>query len=137
MEVRRSCSNCASSGVAGAGAAASQASIPFVGPALAASAMAETSGLVLSTMMPLASAAGGFYDVPHDQLVFTHKKEQTLPAEYAEGLRQLIAGGGGRGGPQFTIVTPNPKAFRDTLSDGSSELNQEMRRWDRRRRTSR
>lgn len=120
--------------VAGSGAASSQASIPYVGPALAAAALAETTALVLSTSMPLASARSGFYDIPNDQLVFTHTREQVLPAEYAEGLRQLIASGGGRGGPSFTIVTPSPKAFRDTLADGSSELNRELRRWDRRRR---
>jgi hypothetical protein len=43
----------------------------------------------------MASASGGWERVPSDQLAMIHKDEQVLPAGYAEGLRNLVAGGGG------------------------------------------
>jgi hypothetical protein len=68
-----------------------------------------------------------------------HKDEQVLPANYAEGLRQLIAGGGGGGGPfaGATIMAFNPGAMAAAIEDASSDLNKQARRWQRRRRVSR
>jgi len=71
---------------AGAGAAASQAFIPFIGPALALAAMATIFGAV----MALKSAAGG-YDVPSgtNPLTQLHAEEMVLPANLANNIRTM------------------------------------------------
>ena len=82
-------------------AMASVAAIPVYGWAAAPGVGAEAYGAGLA-MAGLASAAGGWERVPADQLAMIHKNEQILPADYAEGLRNLVAnqgrGGGGSGG---------------------------------------
>ena len=78
---------------AGAGAAASQAFIPFIGPALALAAMAAVFGAV----MALKSAAGG-YDIPAGTNPITqlHSEEMVLPASIANNIRDMTNQGGGR-----------------------------------------
>jgi hypothetical protein len=80
----------ASAAVAGAGAAASQAAIPIIGPGLALGAMSATSAAVLGAMMPLAVAAKG-YDIPSgaDPLVQAHAREMVLPAELSDKIRAM------------------------------------------------
>jgi hypothetical protein len=94
----------ANAGIAGSGAAASVAAVPIVGPALAAAAMAQTSSLVLASMLPLASAAQGF-DIPAglNPVTQLHQKEMVLPADIADPLRRSIRGGGGGLGGGFTM----------------------------------
>ena len=78
----------------------SVAAIPFYGWAMAPAVGAEAYGAGL-TMAGLASAAGGWERVPADQVAMIHKNEQVLPANYAEGLRSMVAAhqqGGGQGG---------------------------------------
>jgi hypothetical protein len=120
-------------GVAGAGAAASQASIPVVGPGLAAAAMANMSALVLGSMMPLASAAGG-WQVPYDTLAMVHKDEKILPARYSKGLDRLVEGGG-RGGSTYspTIVAFDAAGAARATRAQASSVARELRRHARRR----
>ncbi len=81
---------------AAAGAFSAMAAIPVVGPALAVAAGAATFVAVEGLVSNVASAAGGFERVPFDNMpAVLHKDEQVLPAQYAEGLRNLVAGGGG------------------------------------------
>jgi hypothetical protein len=88
-----------SNAAVGASAAmASTSAIPIVGPGLAPAAGAAMFAGILGTYGPLASAAGGWERVPNDTLSMLHKNEQVLPAEYAQGLRNLVAGGGNTGG---------------------------------------
>ncbi len=86
---------------AAAGAASSQADIPIFGPALAVGAMAAMEATVLALIGHISSAAGGWYSIPSTQVMVGHEGEQVLPAGYAEGLRDLIAGGGRSGGPAY------------------------------------
>lgn len=81
-------------GVAGSGAAASVAEIPFVGPVLALAAMAAVFGAVLGLQSK--SARGG-YDIPSgiNPVVQTHEEEMILPAEQANAVRDMASGGGG------------------------------------------
>lgn len=79
--------------VAAAGAYSSQASIPYVGPYLAAAAAAEAFGYVMS-LESVAAAAGGM-TLDQDQLVFAHKREMILPAHLSVGLQSIIERGGG------------------------------------------
>lgn len=86
-------------GVAGAAATASAAAIPYVGWAIAPAAGAAAFGAAMSYQgAALASAAGGMWEVPSDQLAYVHKKESILPASIAEGLRDMVGGGGRRRG---------------------------------------
>jgi len=95
---------------AGSGAAASQASIPYVGPVLAVAAMASILAAVMALKGNLNSAAGGYWDVPHDQLAQIHKNEMVLPAQHSARLRELLEGGedgGLGGGGSTTNITIN------------------------------
>lgn len=84
---------------AGAGAAASQASIPFAGPVLALAAMAAVFAAVSAMSGKVKSAAGG-YDIPKglNPMVQTHEEEMILPKQYANVIRGLAAGSGEGGG---------------------------------------
>lgn len=96
---------------AGAGAAASQASIPFVGPVLALAAMAAVFAAVsalgggsggsktTTTTTTLPSAANGF-DIPSgiNPVTQLHEREMVLPAEQADVIRDIAGGGNGGGG---------------------------------------
>lgn len=69
--------------------------IPFVGWILAP-AMAIAAGVeVASFAGRVASAAGGWERVPHDQMAMVHKNEMVLPAQLAEGVRRNMGGRGG------------------------------------------
>jgi len=89
---------------AGAGAAASQASIPYVGPVLALAAMAAVFAGVMGMSSKVPSAAGGF-DIPSgvNPLTQLHEKEMVLPAKYADVVRGMAANGGGEGLPEVHI----------------------------------
>ena len=88
---------------AGAGGVASMAAAPFplnlTAPAFGfgMSALAASFGIV-------ASAAGGF-DIPAGMNPITqlHQREMVLPAEHADTIRGLSAGGGGGGDINITI----------------------------------
>jgi hypothetical protein len=80
---------------AAAGAASSQASIPYVGPALAAAAAAEMLAMVMSFASGI-SAAGG-YDIPSgvNPVAQLHQQEMVLPKDLANRVRGMTGGGGG------------------------------------------
>lgn len=84
---------------AGSGAAASQASIPIIGPLLAVGAMMMILSQVSAMKSNVPSAAGGF-DVPRglNPLTQLHEQEMVLPASIANPLRQMVGEGGNAGG---------------------------------------
>jgi len=82
-------------GTAAMGAAASVASIPYVGPGLAAAAydsMLELGG----TAMGMASAEGG-YDIPSgiNPVTQLHQREMVLPSSLADNVRNMSGGSSG------------------------------------------
>lgn len=93
---------------AASGAAASQASIPYVGPILAVAAMAAMMAAVMglmgggggggstTTTTRIPSAAGG-WDIPAgiNPLTQLHENEMVLPAEHAQTIRDMAGQGGG------------------------------------------
>lgn len=85
-------------GTGATGAASSQASIPYVGPVLAAAAAAS-----FVAEMASYSAAGGF-DVPPglSPLTQLHPREMVLPQQHADTIRNM-AGGGGQGGGDLHV----------------------------------
>jgi hypothetical protein len=100
---------------AGAGAAASQASIPYVGPALALAAMAAVSGAVLALGGGIPSARGG-WDIPAgvNPITQLHEREMVLPQGPADVIRGLAEqGGAGRAGNVSVEIqaTPMPGNF--------------------------
>lgn len=86
----------ANAGEAASGAAASVASIPFVGWAMAAGVFAATMAMVLGAK----SSASGGYDIPSgvNPVTQLHQEEMVLPAKHANVIRQMADGGGGGGG---------------------------------------
>jgi hypothetical protein len=85
---------------AAASAWASISAIPVVGPFLAPAVAAGVVASVIALGMHMSSAAGGWDNVPSDQIAQIHKSEMILPASIANPLRSAIAGGGigGNGG---------------------------------------
>jgi tape measure domain-containing protein len=85
---------------AGAGAAESQASIPYVGPILAIAAMAAITAAVMGLGSGIKSAAGG-YDIPAglNPVTQLHAEEMVLPAEQANAIREMTRSGAGGGAP--------------------------------------
>lgn len=75
---------------AGSGAAASQASIPIIGPVLAIGAMAAILAAVGGMAGKVPSAAGGF-DIPRgmNPLTQLHEREMVLPATLADTVRDM------------------------------------------------
>lgn len=90
---------------AAAAAFKATAEIPIVGPILAPAAAAAAFVAVEAFGGGIASARGGYYELPSDQLLFAHEREMVLPARFAEGLRDLIANGrAGQSGPSHTTI---------------------------------
>jgi phage-related minor tail protein len=77
--------------VAGSAAAAAVAGIPIIGPELAIADGAATYAQVLGMFGPMASAAGGWGQIPEDQIAQVHKDEMILPASIASPLRSIIS----------------------------------------------
>jgi hypothetical protein len=120
--------------VAASGAYAATAAIPIVGPELAPAAAAQAYSSVMS-FEGLASAEGGFYNVPNNMLANIHKDEMVLPSWAAKGVRSIIdtnqgASGpaGGGGGSMNLTYAPNmggvlgEDAFRGMLSQHSDAV---------------
>lgn len=118
---------------AGSGAAASQASIPYVGPALALAAMATIMAAVGGMSSKVPSAAKG-WSIPSgvNPLTQLHEEEMVLPAEIANTIRGLAgsggapAGGGGGMRPINLPVVPMKGNFflvhRDDLAEAFGEM---------------
>jgi len=88
--------------VAGAGAAASASVIPGIGWLIAIPAALAVIGSVMAMRHSIASAAGGWGNIPNDQLAMVHKNEMVLPAPLAGAVRDMANRGGPNGG-QMTV----------------------------------
>ncbi len=103
---------------AGAGAAASQAAIPIIGPGLALAAMAATLGAVLGLTGSIPSARSGF-DIPAgmNPLTQLHEQEMVLPQPQADVIREMAANGGVGGGGTFHVHAMDAASVRRLLMD--------------------
>jgi hypothetical protein len=116
----------ADSAKAASGAAASQASIPYVGPSLALAAMAAMLAAVGGMASKVPSAARG-WDIPAglNPLTQLHEQEMVLPAEHANAIRAMTASGGASRPIEIKAV-PMPGNFfmmhRDALTSALQEL---------------
>ncbi len=114
---------------AASGAAASQASIPYVGPVLAAAAFAGTMGLVMGAMK-LFSASEGF-NIPAgvNPMTQLHQEEMVLPANIANPLRESLAAGGSiGGGMNVTIHAVDAHSVERLFRNNGAALARELRR---------
>lgn len=119
---------------AGTGAAASQASIPYIGPILALAAMAAIFAAV-SAMGKKKSAMGG-YDIPKgvNPMTQLHEEEMVLPKQYANVIRGLSAGGSasGEGGASppvnVNITSHNARGVRELFMDNPDVLAEAIRK---------
>lgn len=89
---------------AAAGAAASQAPIPIVGPGLALAAMAAMLATVGGLSSRIPSAEGG-WSIPAglNPLTQLHEQEMVLPKAEADAVRRMAAGGGGEQMPPIVL----------------------------------
>lgn len=110
---------------AGSGAAASQASIPFIGPILAIAAMAAVFAAVAGMSSNVKSARSGF-DIPSGMNPMTqlHEEEMVLPAHLANPLRETLANGGGGGDTHhhWNVQTMDSRSFQRFLEDNPDAL---------------
>jgi hypothetical protein len=119
-----------SASVAAAGAAESQASIPYIGPVLAVAAAAAMLALVLGfkgggggkSSPTVPSAAGGWWDIPRDTLAMVHEKEMVMPAHLSEGMRDAIEGGGFGGGPAVHIHATDAQSVANLFRNNKGAL---------------
>ncbi len=111
-------------GLAAGEAASSVASIPYVGPAMAAAAWAETYALVMSGM---AGFAVGSWNVPGDMITKIHQGEMIVPAQFAENVRE--GGGlGGGGDIHFHVQAVDAAGVHRLLKDNAAALSEVLRR---------
>ena len=89
----------AAAGTGAAWAMASVAAIPVTGwamaPGVGAAHYAQAMGYMASAAIP--AAEKGWWEVPQDTLAVIHQKEMVMPAHLAEGVRQMVDGGGASG----------------------------------------
>ena len=75
------------------------AGIPYVGPFLAPVMAVAAGATIVGLVGKVASAEGGWDRVPYDGAqAILHKEEMVLPGPLAEGIRQMVEGGGQRNG---------------------------------------
>lgn len=99
------------------------AGIPYVGPFLAPVMAVAAGAAVVGMVSKVASAEKGWERVPADGMITElHKDEQVLPAEYAEGLRSLVANGGKQGGGVININTLDARSVKRFFQDNSDML---------------
>ncbi len=80
---------------AAAAAFTAMAGIPGIGPILAVAASVAAGAEVLNLVGKVASAEGGWERVPFDNApALLHKDEMVLPADLADGVRNMSGGGG-------------------------------------------
>jgi hypothetical protein len=110
------------------GAAAAVASIPIIGPELAAAAF-ETMMALGQGSKALFSASGGF-DIPAgaNPLTQLHSSEMVLPANIANPLRESLAGGGIGGDTHLHVHAVDSQSVERLFRDHGHLLAREMRR---------
>ena len=109
--------------VAGSGAAASAASIPVYGWAIALAAGAAVLAGVMGMKSSIGSAQNG-WDIPSglNPMAQLHEEEMVLPKEQANVIRNMAKGGGGKGDTHVHIHAMDAKSFKQALSRNQGGL---------------
>ena len=107
---------------AAAGAYAAMAAVPMIGPVLAPVVAAGALAAVISLGSHIASAEGGWENVPSDQLAMIHKNEMILPAQVADSVRNMASGTGDGGAPMHVhIHAMDAASFHDYLKQSANQ----------------
>lgn len=104
---------------------ASIAAIPYIGPFLAPVMALAAAVEVGSYVSRIASASGGWWQIPNDQIAQVHKDEMVLPASIAQPARQFFEGGsGGAGGGEvhLHVHTLDSQSFGDYMRQNPAAL---------------
>ncbi len=118
----------ANAAVAGSGAYAATAVIPFIGPELAPAA-AATAYMGALSFGSLAVAEKGMV-LDRDRLVSAHKEEMILPSNISNGLTNLIKNGGNTGGSPTLNYQPTVNGAKDkNLMDLLEEQGDDFLAW--------
>jgi hypothetical protein len=97
--------------------------IPYVGPILAPIAAGVAFVGIEAFASRLGSAAGGWGQVPHDQIASIHKDEMILPADIAGPMRAIAKGGAmGGGGTTVNLSTLDMRSVADALRRNPAAL---------------
>jgi hypothetical protein len=97
--------------------------IPYVGPILAPIAASVAFVGIEAFGSRLGSAAGGWGQVPHDQIASLHKDEMVLPADIAGPMRAMTKGGAmGGGGTTVNLQALDMRSLADALRRNPSAL---------------
>lgn len=112
---------------AAANAYAAISAIPVVGPFLAPAAAIAAAAAVHRMVSNLASAAGGWDNVPRDQLAMVHKNEMILPSSLAERVRNMTDTGGGKNPISVTINALDAKSVRRLFKNEGGALADALR----------
>lgn len=110
--------------VAAAKGAESVASIPYVGPALAAAAFAAIMAMILGSR----GHAVGSWDVPGDMVTKIHKGEMIVPAEFAQNVREGGGIGGGGGAVHVHVNAVDGDSVRRLFRDHAPVIAESIRR---------
>ena len=108
--------------VAGSGAAASAASIPVYGWAIALAAGAAVLAGVMGMKSSIGSAKGG-WDIPAglNPMAQLHEEEMVLPKEQANAVRNMAKNGGGSQ-THVHIHAMDAKSFKQALGRNQGGL---------------
>lgn len=116
---------------------ASIAAIPYVGPFLAPAMAIAAGAVVLGFAKNVASAEGGWWQIPGDQIAQVHANEMVLPAQEAQGIRDVVnnanssgrhmSPGKGGGGDTFVIHAADAKSFKRLLMDNAPAVGEAVR----------
>lgn len=112
---------------AAAGAFASTAAIPYVGPELAPAAAASAEAEVLAFIGQIGAAEQGAV-IPRDQMMSLHADEMVLPAHISKGIQETFSnsgpqnGGGGAsgGGNTYHINAHDSSSFEKYVNKQSN-----------------
>jgi len=105
---------------AAAGAFAAVAEIPYIGPVLAP--IAAATAFVAVMAFDIFSARGGMdIGAGVSPIVQLHENEMVIPANLAQGIREMTAGGGagsrGRGALIGNVTTMDPRSFQNFINN--------------------
>jgi hypothetical protein len=111
--------------VGGAGAYASLASIPYIGPILGAAAAVAAIGTIMGYKSMVKMDVGA-WDVPKDMPAYIHAGEMVVPRNFADGMRSGSFGATGNTGNQGGDTNQtNHFNFSPTVH-GGTDLNQQV-----------
>jgi hypothetical protein len=103
------------------------AGIPYVGPFLAPVMAVAAGAVVVGMVGKVASAERGWDRVPSDgMLTELHKDEQVLSAPYAEGLRNLVANGGGGDQYHFHVSAIDTRGVKQFFQEHAGTVIQQL-----------